>query len=529
VQSRADDGFTIVEALVAVTILAVAIVLSIQPVMTALRGVSDARIITVAENLAQAEIEIIRSLDYDEIGLPGRTPSGSLAPIRDISVEGRVFTIELDVRYAGSVTGLDVIPQGGDGVQGEWDPGVDYKVAVVTVTASGRELDPIVMDTIIAPTRVGQHEGIANARVILDAHEPFAPSQLPLPVLEIHAPPAAPIGSGMAASEQIWPAIPSGIYTVYVQTSNGWIIHPEDVLTGLDQLEVAAGTTAQTTLRVFRPATLEMEIYDVETGDPVDNARVTLTDIDQGTSTAYAEGEYVITNLMPDTYDLSIAAPGYEDWGLTSIDIPAAYPDPLHRVTANLVPLDPSTSTTTIGPGSSSTTTSTAPSDSRVAVEFVVVDSRGSVVAGANVKVSHPTDGPFSGVTDRFGKITFNLVEGGQYTAIGSTVWGHGPDSDPVDVGRTVDALELTRPRGYGLMALNGGSGAEFLFRSDADDPWRVLPANHQGSASFVGPQDDYQVAKRCLGNGEVEGITWVRVRKDRNRSENISGWCPAT
>ena len=66
------------------TILAIGIVLSIRPVMTALQAVSDSRVISVSENLAQAEIEVIHSLNYDQVGLPGRTPDGSLVENREI-------------------------------------------------------------------------------------------------------------------------------------------------------------------------------------------------------------------------------------------------------------------------------------------------------------------------------------------------------------------------------------------------------------------------------------------------------------
>src|SRR4030067_82701 len=114
--------------MVALTILAVAIALTIQPVVASLQRIGDARVISVAENLAQAEIESLRALPYEEIGLPGRTPGGVLTAHHVVTVEGRSYDVALDVRYAGSVTGLDVIPQGGDGVQGSWDPGVDYKV-----------------------------------------------------------------------------------------------------------------------------------------------------------------------------------------------------------------------------------------------------------------------------------------------------------------------------------------------------------------------------------------------------------------
>ena len=69
-----EGGFSFIEALAAVTILAIAIVLSIQPIMSSLRQLGDSRAVTVAENLAQAEIESIRALEYGDIGFPGYTP-----------------------------------------------------------------------------------------------------------------------------------------------------------------------------------------------------------------------------------------------------------------------------------------------------------------------------------------------------------------------------------------------------------------------------------------------------------------------
>ncbi|MEE9205542.1 MAG: hypothetical protein V3U50_01030 [Acidimicrobiia bacterium] len=156
-----------------------------------------------------------------------------------------------------------------------------------------------------------------------------------------------------------------------------------------------------------------------------------------------------------------------------------------------------------------------------------MVDNRNMVVAGADVEVTHPSDGPFSGITDIFGRITFNLLDGEQYTAVGSTDWGHGPDSDPVDVGGSIDALELSRPSGKGTMTLSGGTDAEFLYRASSSNPWTVMPANFTDQASFVDFGGWFEVAKRCLGNGEVEGTKSVKIKSGENRSASISGWCP--
>ena len=531
VRARFDDGFTIIEAMVAVTVLAIAIVVSIRPVVTALQAVSDSRVISVSENLAQAEIEVINSLSYEQVGLPGRSPEGSLDEYREITVAGHRYVLELDIQYAGSVTGLSVVPQGGDGVEGSFDFGVDYKTVKVTVTADGRESDPIVMETIVAPSRVGQHEGIANAKVNVAAHEPFAPSNFDLPKMMIHAPPAAEIRSGVAAEEQNWPAIPPATYTVLVDGGNGWIIHPADIIGGLDQLVVTVGSIAETTLRVYRPATLELEVLDLYTLDPLADASLTLTNLDSGTPVAYAPGEYTVTGLMPEAYGVKVTGPGYFDWTLVSLNIPAAYPDPNHQLTVYLDPIGGSTTTTTGGStttttGGSTTTTTIAPGV-RSVVEFSVLDNTKMAVAGADVVVTHPSDGPFSGVTDIYGRISFNLLDGEDYTADGSTGWGHGPVEKTVTVDGSSVELKLERDDSKGTMTLSGGTDAELLFRLTDSNPWTVMPANYQDKASFVGDAGWYQVAKRCLDNGEVEGITSVKIDKKKNRSTTISGWCP--
>jgi hypothetical protein len=338
----------------------------------------------------------------------------------------------------------------------------------------------------------------------------------------------------LAADEQVWPAIPPATYTVLIDSANGWIIHPDDVLAGLDQLVAVAGSTVETTLRVFRPATFELTVLDSVSHAPVTDASLTLTNLDLLTATAYAPGEYTINNLMPETYGVLVTAPGYIDWELVSLNIPAAYPDPLHQLTVYIEALAPPTTTTTTtdGSGSSSSTSSTTSTTlpgSRIPIEFVVVNNRDRVVAGASVNVTHGSDGPFSGITDKYGKIVFNLLDGESYTAVGSTSWGHGPDSDPVNVGGWIDALELSRPSGKGLMTLSGGGDAEFLYRSNSSNPWTVMPANYQNEASFASNSGWHEVAKRCIANGEVKGAKDVYVRSGRNRSATIYGWCPSS
>ena len=541
---RGDGGFTIIESMVAVTILSLALIVTIQPLVGAIRRISDARIVGVAENLAQAELESIRALDYDDVGIPGRTPSGVLEASRTVTVEGRTYSIVTAVSYAGSVTGLNVVPQGGDGVEGTWDPGVDYKVVKITVTGSGREMDPVIMESIVSPPRVGAHEGIANARVTVVPYEPFAPSSFTLPTVKITASPNAAITSGMPASTQVFPAIAAGTYTVALDNPNGWVILPEDALAGLDVITVTAGSTTDTSIRLYRPSSLIVTVTDFYSQLPVTTARVTLTRLPTATVIAGSTGQYQFTGLIPDVYDIRFTASGYNDLVLTSVNLPSGYPDDLsHELSVIMVPLVPPTttttttttipSTTTTQPGATttttvpSTTTTTLPDS--VAVTFTVMDSTSMVLSGATVSVDHPTRGLLQATTDMYGLAVINLERNTTFTVTGSTTWGHGSKTATIDPATATSlTLKLTRPNNRGTMRLSGGgTNLELLYRSSSSAPWVAMPANYEGKASFVGYGGWYYVAKRCLANGSVVGEKRVSVSSGSNRSTSISGYCP--
>jgi hypothetical protein len=355
------------------------------------------------------------------------------------------------------------------------------------------------------------------------AHEPFAPSDLLLPSLKVVAPPDAPIHSTLRASEVVFPAIPPGTYSIQLNVADGWLIHPDDIINGTDQLVLVPGSLTQTTIRVYRPATLQVTVVDDATGQPVASPRVTLRNTVTGVATAYDPGVVSIDGLVPDAYDIEVAASGYQVWTATSVNLPAGYPDPLHEITVRLAPNAPTTTTlpgtTTTVPGA--TTTTTAPAGS-IEVRFTVEDSTGRRIAGATVTVSG-----FTATTNAEGRAYVNLNEGWQ-NAVGSTSWGHASDSDwfDPDDDTTID-LDLTRPWGKGLMALRGGYNAEFLYRPEGSSIWVVMPPNVAGEASFVGSSGNYYVAKRCLANGNVVDQRTVWVAWNENRSTTLATSCP--
>jgi hypothetical protein len=143
------------------------------------------------------------------------------------------------------------------------------------------------------------------------------------------------------------------------------------------------------------------------------------------------------------------------------------------------------------------------------------------------VAVLLPSGGTVNGTTDANGRTVLNLAAG-NCTVTASTTWGHGPVSlvfNPRD--RNQVALWLTRPSGLGGGILSGGARAEFVYRLRNTPTWTALPANALGEASFVGSPAQYEVAKRCLANGAIQGQRNLSVRANQDRFTSIRGWCP--
>jgi len=535
-----EEAFSMIEAMVAVTILMIAIMMSIQPMMAAMIRITDARTLTVAENLAQAEIESVRSLEYQDVGSVGYTPSGVVERSRVETIEGRDYQIDVTVTYEGSITGLSVVDQGGDGVQGTWDPGVDYKFVQVSVVAADSSSPPVVMETLVAPGNVGAHEGIANIRVTLAKYEPFEPSDIVLPSLAIQSSTALPIKSGAYTEQQVFAAIPEGDYIVSLDDAGGWVIYPDDTAVGLQNVTAVAGLLTETTLRVYRPARLVATITNADTGALVPEARIRLVHSPTGAQTDYAPGEHTISGLMPDAYDITVSAAEYFDYSATSINIPGNYPNPDHLLNVALVPVPPPTTTTTSSttttttttlPGASTTTSTTTTTTTttpvnQVTITFKVTDNTSLPINGATVVVPHPTRGDLTVVTNQDGEAYLDLDADATFTATATTPWGHGPDTEVFSTGDNTNIiLKLGRPHGTGTYILKGGANANFLVSNGTG--WMIIPPNSSDQASFVASSGWRQVAKQCDANGSIQGTKWVYVRSGRNRSTTIYGYCP--
>ena len=382
----------------------------------------------VAENIAQARIEEVRSLVYDDVGNVGYAPDGILARTEIQNVSGRDYTVETTVQYVGSLTGLNVVAQGGDGVEGTYDLGVNYKSVVVTVSPVVGSAKPVTMETIVSPPTIGALETVAVVQVDLDLYEPYDPYGDPPPKVQIVGPNT--YVSSDANLSQYFAGVDLGTYTIQTFGSTDWLIDPVSISSGATFVDAIGGWNAKRTVRLYQPASLTMTVNDQDTGLPITNASLTLLDLSSGWTYTGSPGEYSFSDLVPDLYRVTASASGYATT-FVDLDVPG------------------------FGGGTSASGTIDMEVQAFTGVDYVFtvnyVGWSSYVINGARVEVVHPTLGSWIGYTDENGQVTLNIpASTGSLTATASTVWGHGDAvwSFSTGSGSGSRTLQVSKPSG---------------------------------------------------------------------------------
>lgn len=513
-----EAGLTVVEAIMAAFLLAVAVVLTLTPLALAMRVIDRSRSTTVAESLAQAVLEEVRALDYADVGNPGYAPDGVLPRSETRTVDGRDFLVETTVSYAGAATGLDIVDQGGDGVQGIADPGVNYKFVEVVVTPVDGRSPPVRLQTLVAPPGVGALEDVAVVSVLVDRHEPYDPYPARNPTLRIVGP--RTYRSATNADRQVFADVAEGAYRVELAIDEGWLLHPTTVADGDDRVTAVAGRQVETVVRVYRPARLTVAVVDTA-GSPIGSATVTVTDTVTGITATNDPGELVFEGLVPDPYTVRATAPGYLG-GTVDVEVPG--PGGGDAATATVV-LEEAAAATTV--------------ETTFHVVYWNARWKRYYVNGATVTVTHPVLGTWSGTTGPDGNVTLDLPAGAEdFEVTATTPWGHAPARAEfaTGTGPKTRTLYLGKPSGTDRYALRGGPVGprgyyEYRVEERSGRRWRWsswvrLEVNDQGRATFIVDEEDRRVAIRAWCSPGDLLATRTFTINGRNRSWDPPGRC---
>ncbi len=517
-----EDGFTVVELTIALVIIGIIILMTVGPTSTGFNLLDRSKVKTIESNLAQGRIEEIRSLSYKDVGYTASVPSGVLEPSETVTVSGASYTVDTDVSYFGSASGGNVIPQGGDGVEGHYNSGIDFKQVVVTVQRSDGSYTPVKMTTIVAPPSLAANDNLSNVIVDLTKVEPAGkdPSILPYPkAFLVYDDDSGSIAHpGSSSDEQVFVGVDSNAesspkYYYYGRlgahlsdTSSStvhWYLYPEDLTSGSDRVHVSPTETGNMNLRIYLPAELHVALEDSSDGSPVSGTGTLVLNGPTGDHTfTPSDPEWNGSGwdieeidgypLVPGDYSFDIHILGYGEVLRPNVTVPAGYPD----VTDH-------TETFSLDAASGSTLTVHVLDGVGVKLSDVDVD-----VTDLNGTTTYTTDG--TGTVSAFIEGLNPLV-----TVDVSSHYGHSSATQSVLLtGDAEITIALSTPSGYGLITFTdnnlGVDHYEYLpRRGSPDDTVSVFP-NVDGLGSAAVEDGRWKVTKVCFdGTRITQGSGW--------------------
>ena len=253
-----NAGISLIEVVLAMTLFAV-VAASLAGVLTsavASHGVARER--TLAQQLAQEQIESLRSLPYDQLGTISGNPPGTVVASRLVATNGLRARVNTQIRY------MD------DPTPNSYSATAHYKRVIVTVLRE-RDLKRLLRTvTYIAPTGA-LLGGITNATINVQVTDFALSTPLENASVDLLTGPSAPRNdvtdvtgyvrfAGLTANPLVGPQAFYDLTT----TLPGYVTLRDDVPpAAAARTSLGPGQTFSTVLRMYQPATINVAIQDV--------------------------------------------------------------------------------------------------------------------------------------------------------------------------------------------------------------------------------------------------------------------------
>jgi prepilin-type N-terminal cleavage/methylation domain-containing protein len=494
---RGESGFTLIEVVTAMVIFAGLAAAMAGLLTSAISANKLSRQRTIADQAALEQLEYVRRLAYDDVGVVAGNPPGVIVATKTVTLTGFDATVTTQVRYVDDPTPTS------------YETTANYKRVTVTVR---RTIDNQLLAqevTLVAPTSRTPFGGVNLAIV-----EPLVIDYgLNVPVegatVNLLTGPSAPRSdvtdeTGAVSFKKLDPNAtancPSDCYdltaalTGYVQ------------LDSPTRLNVGPGQTATPTIQIYRPSTIHVVLRDSGGGSYAGDASVKITSGRDGKtqtfsvtggSAAFAavSGEQIVPNVQ---YTV-------EAWTTGGTPLCAA---PSTQYVPDDYPTDlSSTFTLTFG---------NCPSGD-IAVNVTWGGS--TPASGAVVTLSGGPYGlsPVAGTTDSSGNVTFlNVPDGSGYTVVASKAGQSATDSSvSVTTGSTTN-VALTLPAGSLVVQVRWAgtavNGATVVVTGGPDSVNLTQTTPSSGNVTFADlpPGNGYTV--QATMSGQTVTLTNVTV-----------------
>jgi prepilin-type N-terminal cleavage/methylation domain-containing protein len=372
---KKQDGFTMVELVIALTLLLL-VALSFVPMFVYIsEGSQNNRVRLIALKLASSKIEEIRALPYDQIGTVGGNPAGVILQEEKKDINGITFTIKTDISwlddpYDDDGSGYDPFPD-------------DYKRVKVTVESpslfTGSVVKTADINTLVAEE--GEEKVRPGGNIKVKVQRASSGSQpvegVKIVLLEKDDPSNIQTGFTDCDGQKLYTKLDEGDYIVKADAGiQGMMVRPDQAEV---EVSVIKGVTKPCAVEVEYPSYLEIKLVDRNTLEPVvtdgsltlsaQNMSFPTKKYNFNTDTSGVISYDVIGKLWPTcVYDVIILVDGYFPYSLKSDPNPNwdgmfSYPGQKKRITIELTSL------------------------SDIASVTVIDDQDGNPVTGANVEV----------------------------------------------------------------------------------------------------------------------------------------------
>jgi type II secretory pathway pseudopilin PulG len=340
-----QSGFSYIEILVGIVILALVAGGIGQGLSQTSGALGKAKTDTAAQKLAAAELDRVHRMPYEEVGITGGSPPGTLQAETTTSVGGIQYRINTDVEYVD------------DPAMGQPRTYVNYKKVTVVVTPQTRTGKPYTGTTLVAPPAIGAIAGKSTiVATVVDARTDQPVGNAPV-TADLSTSPTQTRATGADGKVVFAGLEPSAVsssdpkykYRLTVNLPAPWATTPDSAPDQAQQ-HLAPSQTWTTTLKVFKAATIIVHLRNAQTNQPVTEfaqVQVTtpgpdvLSEVQEGTAGSFTFTQIGERPIQPSASNFTVTA-GADCYQLVSVQrpVPANYPTNTTEVfTLNMQPV----------------------------------------------------------------------------------------------------------------------------------------------------------------------------------------------
>jgi len=410
-RSKNQTGVTIFEALVLLLIFSSMFLVMISTFKYAFSKLSSSKVKLVAIEIANAQMEILRNVDYNDLGTTTGSPQGTILPNKQVTRSGTEFNIKTTIKYyddpfdgcAGEVSGEPTQSMCADGtiveklrdIPANQNNPADYKKCDIEVSWEGQySTVPVKFSTNIAPRDLeGETDkGFLLIEVINADGAPVVNATVEVTNTQVDPNVNISMETNNNGHLLLLDLEPSQNSYVIEVSKSGYSIDRTCSLQAdgtectdsegvpdpfLRDISVHQGELEEVTLIIDHYSAIAVNSYSQECG-PIDNIDFTLSGLDKKISvdpeilknvinftTDIGQSPHWSTSVLEwDRYDLLINTPGYDIAGIN------------HDLALNIIP---NTSTTV--------NVLLAPHTSEALLVTVKDSGTGTNLSGANIRV----------------------------------------------------------------------------------------------------------------------------------------------